>query len=60
MGLFLSKEKQLSTDTILSIGFWFTPEKQIFNVITAQYFDNSIEYYLFNKIKIWMEKAKNE
>ena len=59
MSLFLSKEEQLFTDSILSIGLWFTSEKHMFDIITAYYINDCIEYYLFNKVKIWVEKVRN-
>ena len=56
MSLFLSKKEQLSTDPILTLGLWFMTEEEDANIITALYSKNCIEYYLFNKLKIWRSK----
>lgn len=57
MSLFLSKEDQLSTESIISTRLWFTPKEKWLDIITALYLVHSTEYYLFNKIKIWEESV---
>lgn len=56
MSLFLSKEEQKITESICSIGLWYTSNEDMLNLITALYSKNRTEYYLFNKIKIWETK----
>lgn len=57
MTIFLSKEKQKYSQPILCFGLWFLPEEKDLNIITCDYSNNCIEYYLFNKIKIWKKRT---
>ena len=57
MTLFLSKEKQKYTRPVLCIGLWFLPDEKDLNIITYNYSNNCIKYYLFNKIKIWEKRT---
>ena len=53
MSLFLSEEKQWLTDSVFSVGLGNDFNDEKFDIITALYSIDSVEYYLFNKLRIW-------
>lgn len=52
MALFLTEEEQELTEPFYSVGLWCIPNDKDLNIITASYFDDGVEYYLFNIIRI--------
>ena len=59
MGLFLSKEEQLSTKPFFLVGSVNTSDEDLFKILTFTQVGNSKCFYLFNKIKIWQNFVKN-
>ena len=53
MSLFLSGEKQWLTDSVFSLGLENDFNDKKFDIITALHSNDSVEYYLFNKLRIW-------
>ena len=59
MRLFLSKEEQDLTMPFYSIGFPWMPENEWIDIVTAYYYNDCIEYYLFNKVMIWKKRLRD-